>query len=191
MDIRVWVLGLSLALLSTIAHADENRGFYAGSGAGLYYTKIDDVNFDESAGQVRLFGGYQWNEYLAVETGYSKLFEVSASESIAGLGSADIDLDGSSWDVSVRPMLPLSDRFHAFGIVGWASYDLDVNATVEVVGLPPVSVDASESSEELFYGLGAGFDMTDQWTLRGEWINVNVDDGDFGMFSVAATYNFR
>ncbi len=191
MDIRAWILGLSLVLLGTAAHADENRGFYAGSGAGLYYTEIDAINLDESAAQLRLFGGYQWNKYLAVEAGYSKLFEVSASEDIPLLGSADVDLDGSSWDISARPMWPISDKFHAFGIVGLAQYDLEYDATITVTGLPAMTISDEESEREFFFGLGAGFDMTDNWTLRGEWITVNVDDGNFGMFSVAATYNFN
>ncbi|MDH3644703.1 MAG: porin family protein, partial [Gammaproteobacteria bacterium] len=117
--------------------------------------------------------------------------EVSASEDIPLVGSADVDLDGSSWDISVRPTLPLSDKFHAFGIAGWAQYDLEYTASIDVTGLPPIEISDSEKEGEFFFGLGAGFDMTDNWTLRGEWITVNVDDGAFGMFSVAATYNFR
>ena len=191
MDIRVWIPGLALVLLGAIAHADENRGFYAGSGVGMYYSEIEDINFDESAGQLRIFGGYQWNEYLAFEAGYSQLFESSASETIVGLGSAEIDLDGSSFDITARPMLPLNDKLHAFGIVGWANYTLDYKATVTVPGLPTVSISGDESEGEFFYGLGAGFDVTNNWSLRGEWIMVNVDDGDFGTFSVAATYNFQ
>ena len=41
------------------------------------------------------------------------------------------------------------------------------------------------------YGVGAAFDVTDNWSLRGEWVTVDVSDADFGMLSVSATYNFR
>ena len=41
------------------------------------------------------------------------------------------------------------------------------------------------------YGLGAGWNITDNWNLRGEWTAIDVSDADFGVFSVSATYNFR
>ena len=182
MEFRVWILGLSLTLMGTFAHAEHEGGFYAGSGAGLYYVDFDGLDFDESAATVRLFGGYELNQWVAFEAGYTNLFESSGD--ILGTG---IDVDGSAWDVSVRPMLPLGDRARAFGIVGWTEYDFDV--TVSVPGLPDVS--SSDKTDELMYGVGAAFDVTDNWSLRGEWVTVDVSDADFGMLSVSATYNFR
>ena len=41
------------------------------------------------------------------------------------------------------------------------------------------------------YGFGGMFDINDNWSLRGEWTTVDVDDADFGMLSFSATYNFR
>ena len=35
MDIRYWVLGLMLAL-GSVAHADDNRGWYVGTGIGQF-----------------------------------------------------------------------------------------------------------------------------------------------------------
>jgi opacity protein-like surface antigen len=174
----------SAALLATtcsFANAESNSGFYAGSGAGIYYVDFDDVSFDESAATVRVFGGYKLNEYVAFEAGYMKLFEASGDT----LG-VDIEMDGTSWDVSVRPTLPVGDRFDVFGIVGWTQYDFEVKASA--LG---VSTSDSDKNDDLIYGLGGAFNLNDNWTLRGEWVAIDVDDADFGTLTFSATYNFR
>ena len=98
----------------------------------------------------------------------------------------DIDIDGTAWDLRVQPTLPINDQFSAFGIVGWTRYDFEVSAS-----LGPVTVSDDDSESDLMYGLGAAWNLNDSWDLRGEWTAVDVDDTDFGMFSVSATYNFK
>lgn len=180
MKSRALVLGLLAAGITGVAQADE-QGFYAGSGAGMYYVDLEGVDFDETAPTLRLFGGFQLNDYVSFEAGYTNLFE--ATSEIEGV---DVDLDGSTWDVRVQPSLPLSDNFTAFAVLGWTSYDFEVSASEG--GL---TVSASDSDDDLMYGVGGQFMVNDVWNVRGEWTLVDVSDGDFGMFSVAAVYNFR
>ena len=71
-------MGLLLVLVGSLAHADDQKGFYAGSGAGMYYVDFDGMDYDESAASVRIFGGYTLNEYVSFEAGYASLFETSA-----------------------------------------------------------------------------------------------------------------
>ncbi|MEE8077979.1 MAG: porin family protein [Pseudomonadales bacterium] len=181
MDIRVWSMGLLLVLVGSLAHADDQKGFYAGSGAGLYYVDFDDMDYDESAASIRIFGGYQLNEYVSFEAGYASLFETSADV----LG-ADIDIDGNSWDISVRPTMPLTDNMRVYGIIGFTRYEFDIS--ISALG---VSASDDDSGSDLMYGFGGMFDINDSWSLRGEWTTVDVDDADFGMLSISATYNFR
>lgn len=178
---RAIALGALILGLGSFTHADSDSGFYAGTGAGLYYVDFDDLDYDEGAATLRGFVGYDLNQYISFEGGYTKLFEVS--DDILGV---DVDIDGDVWDLSVRPTLPLGDNFRAFGIVGWSNYDFKIAASA-----PGITVSDSDSGDEMHYGLGAAFDLTDSWTLRGEWVTVDVSDADFGMFSVSATYNFR
>lgn len=179
---RTLALGLMMLGAASLSHADNQTGkFYAGTGAGLYYVDFDNLDYDEGAATLRGFGGYSLNQYVSFEAGYTKLFEVS--DDVLGV---DVDVDGSVWDLSVRPTLPLGDNFRAFGIIGWSSYDFEVKASA-----PGFNVTSSDDGDELHYGLGAAFDLTDSWTLRGEWITVDVSDADFGMASLSASYNFR
>src|SRR5690606_35649998 len=87
MKSRAVVVGLLATGLCGVAQA-EAQGFYAGSGAGMYYVDIDGLELDESAATLRLFGGYKLNQYLSFEAGYSNLFEASGD----ALG-ADVELD--------------------------------------------------------------------------------------------------
>lgn len=181
MEIRKVAASLLVLGMGAAAHAETTPGFYAGTGAGMYYMNINDLDYDESAMSVRAFGGFRVNEYLSLEGGYSHFFESSGD--VAGV---DVKLDGSAWDASVRPTLPIGDRFEAFGILGWASYDFEVK--VSAMGL---SASETNSDDDMLYGLGGAYSLTDQWTLRGEWVALDVKDADFGTVSVSATYNFR
>ena len=166
--------------LAPWGHADSHGGFYAGTGAGLYYMDFDDLDFDEGAATLRGYAGYKFNRFIGLEAGYTKLFEVS--DDLLGV---DVDIDGDVWDISARPTLPISDSFRAFGIVGWSNYDWSIAASG-----PGVVVTDSADGDELHFGVGAEVDFTDNWTLRGEWITVDVSDADFGMFSASVSYNF-
>lgn len=181
MKIRAWAGVLLAAGFATAVHAEESSGFYAGSGAGMYTLDFDDLDFDESAAMLRLFGGYRLNEFVSFEAGFTNLFESSAD--VLGV---DVELDGTAWDLSVRPSFPISDRFSAFGVLGWTEYDFEISASGG--GL---SVTDTGSDGDLHYGLGGAWSLTDQWTLRGEWVTVDVSEADFSQFSVSATYNFR
>lgn len=182
MDFRKLILGSALVVATLPAVAnDEDRGFYAGSGAGMYFIDIDGVGFDESAATLRVFGGYRVSQYFSVEAGYTNLFESSAS-----MGGVDVDVDGNAWDLSVRPTLPVSDRFEVFGVLGYTRYDFDMKASFQ-----GISASDSDSDSNLLYGLGAGMDLTPNWNLRGEWTMVDVDDADLSMMAVSATYRFQ
>lgn len=181
MKIKGLVCGLVAAGLCGAANAEMSQ-FYAGSGAGIYYVDLDGVDFDETAPTLRLFGGYQLNDYVSFEAGYTNLFESSAD-----FGGTDVNLEGSSWDLTVRPSLPIADNFTAFAVLGWSSYEFDLSADAG----GGVTVSDSESENDLLYGLGAAMNLNDSWNVRGEWTTVDVDDADFGMFSLSAVYNFR
>ncbi|HEX7037324.1 MAG TPA: porin family protein [Pseudomonadales bacterium] len=181
MKSRALVAGLLAAGLTGAVQA-EDQGFYAGTGAGMYYVDIDGIDFDESAATLRAFGGFKLNPYLSFEAGFTNLFE--ASTDIEGVG---VDLDGTAWDVSVRPSYPISETFTVFGVLGWTEYDFEMSVDAG----NGISASADGGDGDLHYGLGGALTINDAWHVRGEWTTVDVDDVDFGMFSLSAVYNFH
>jgi len=139
------------------------------------------VDFDESAATIRLFGGYKLNQFVSFEAGYNSLFE-----STGDVLGVDVDIDGSAWDVSVRPSFPVADSFTAYAVLGWTEYDLDISA--DAGGF---TVSDSVKDGDLHYGIGGALTINDSWNVRGEWTTVDVDDASFGMLSLSAVYNFR
>ena len=52
------------------AAAELDPGFYVGAGVGQSKIEADDINFDEDDTGFKVFGGYQFNKYFAVELAY-------------------------------------------------------------------------------------------------------------------------
>ncbi|MGE0622122.1 MAG: porin family protein [Pseudomonadales bacterium] len=181
MKIRTLLAALVLGLFGATAQAETDRGFYLGSGIGMYYVDIDGIDLDQSAPNWRAFGGYTLNKYLSFEAGYSHLFEVS--DDILGV---DVEMDGDAFDVMVRPTLPIGDRFEAFAILGYSWYDWNISASFQ-----GQSVDDSANDDDLIYGVGGAFRFGDRWSLRGEWTMVDVSDADFGSVTASVSYSFR
>ena len=181
MDIRFWLSALILTFAASAQAKTDGGNFYMGSGAGLYYVDFDGVDFDQSAATVRLFGGYKLNEYVSFEGGFTNLFEVSGD--ILG---ADAKMDGHSFDLAVRPTLPIGERFEAFGVLGYSWYDWKVKTNVN-----GTTTSFSDTDGEFLYGLGGAWHINDAWSLRGEWTIIDVSNADFGMVSASVSYNFR
>ena len=185
MDIRYWALGLMLALGSA-AHADDNRGWYAGTGIGQFSVDIDGADFDESDTALRFFGGWKMNQTWSFEAGYTAFSDLSDSTTIPLLGTFDTDIEISSLDVYARPTWPLNDQWELFGIIGVSRIEADIKLTIPLVG----TVSDSSSDTELMFGFGGSYKFDDTWAVRGEFVTYNVD-GDLSMFSIAGTYNFH
>jgi OOP family OmpA-OmpF porin len=185
-------LGLSalaaLALTASMAaRADVQPGFYMGAGFGT--TKLDDnsfdgVDFDDSDTGFKLFGGYSFNQYFAVEATYFDFGEASGSFDDFG-DTTKFDVGVSGLAASAVGTLPVSDIFSVFARLGYASYDVD--AHVNIVGVGGGS--ASQSENDVVYGGGALLNFG-QFAVRGEYEAINVDQGDANMISISGVYRF-
>jgi OOP family OmpA-OmpF porin len=159
---------LSLGLLTQTASAE---GFYVGAGLGSAETKVNGGFKDQDLG-FKLFGGYSFNQYVGVEVEY--LDGGSAKDE-----GAKVELDG--FGLSVLGSIPVSDAFSLFARLGYGTWDAKVSAYGE---------SDKDNDEELFYGLGAAFNLTEQFQVRAEWEGIDVSGGDFNYFGVAGVFKF-
>ncbi|PKN23352.1 MAG: flagellar motor protein MotB [Deltaproteobacteria bacterium HGW-Deltaproteobacteria-3] len=97
------------------ATIDEERIVNSLAGAGFTTTGFEDDNRDLG---FKLFGGYQFNKYLALEGGYFDLgkFDFTATGLPPGTLSGNIKIKGVNLDVV--GILPITEKFSAFGRVG-------------------------------------------------------------------------
>lgn len=167
---------LAVSVLAGTAWAADNQGFYGSVGGGAYRLKGD--GFDDTAPTVKLVGGYDFNQYFALEGGYTRLFQTS--DRIQG---TRVDIDGNVWDAAARLSYPFADRFSGYGRIGWAFYD--VNADVSGAGL---GGSFDESDDDFTWALGGSVDFTQRLTLRGEYGQIAINDVDDDFLSFMVSY---
>ena len=206
------LLGLTAALLLASSQGAwaQTDGWYGGVNAGRTAATIDDARIsntlrangftssaiqnDDRSNGFKVFGGYQLNRNFAIEGGYFDLgkFGYTATTVPQGTLTGDIKLKGLNLDVV--GLLPLSDRFSAFGRVGlnYAQARDTFRGTGAVTVRNP---NPSVRDTNLKLGAGLQYAVTDALSVRGEIERYRVNDavgnrGHVDMVSVGLVYYF-
>lgn len=192
-----WLAGLALATAATTATAAES-GFYFGAtfGQASYDVKKSDADFVfdealfEAGNEVGFFVldtdsdfdksdtllgavlGYQVNPYFAVEAAYIDLgkadYDNTADIFVPGVGSMTINgglsIESSGPAVSGLGILPLTESFDLYARLGVFFSDTKLKVHVE-----DESGSASGNDQDLFYGIGANWNIGAHWTARLEY----------------------
>ena len=185
-------LGLSalaaLALtVATTAGADVTPGFYVGAGLGtteVSEESIEEFTADDSDNGFKIFGGYTFNEFFAIEASYFDFGEASGTLEDPFLGDFDFKVGVSGLSGSVVGRIPAGEMFSVFGKIGFAQYELDFDVTID-----GESGSDSESESDMIYGGGIALGFGG-FELRAEYEVLNVEDGDVNMLSVNGLYRF-
>jgi len=203
--------GLTALALSmcTPAFADDT-GWYTGFNAGQSRAKIDDtrivdgllddgftttsIDDDYRHFGFKTFGGYAFNRYFALETGYFNLgkFGFQADTLPPGDLRGDIKLQGVNLDAVGS--VPLGDSFSLFARGGVTYADAKDSFTgagaVAVIDPSPRRWAANYK-----FGFGAEYDFTRSVGMRLEGERYRVDDGvgnkgDVDLYSVGLVFKF-
>ncbi|MDP2144758.1 MAG: OmpA family protein [Gallionella sp.] len=165
-------------------------------GGGFTTTSIVDDNRDSG---YKLFGGYQFNENLALEAGYFDLGQFGYTANVAtvlagtpGTLTGRIRLKGVNIDAI--GILPISEQFSVFGRVGlnYAQARDNFTGTGSANVLNP---NPSKSDTNYKFGLGLQFNFTEALAMRLEAERYRIDDavgnkGDIDLLSLGLTYKF-
>jgi len=192
----VGLLGLAAAAASPGAFAQEEHKVYLGGSFGS--TKIsggcDDArsafavfggtvsSCDEKSTGWKIFGGLQINKNFAVEGTYINWGELKGNGTLIGV-PVSISGDATSFGVAAVGILPINDRFSLFGKAG-----ILMTTTSATIAGGGVSSSADEDDTELHLGVGAMFNLTDRWSIRGEW--ERTQDSKIDMISIGIQYRF-
>ncbi|MEO6353415.1 MAG: OmpA family protein [Burkholderiaceae bacterium] len=202
-------LGLvALAVIASPFAAAQDAGWYVGANVGQSRADIDDdrissgllgsgftgvsIADDDRDVGYKLFGGYKFNKYFAVEGGYFNLgeFGYTATTVPAGTLNGNIKLQGLNLDLV--GMLPITEKFSAFGRVGvnYAQARDSFTGTIVVANPNPHKRDTN-----LKVGLGLQYAFTDSLAMRAEVERYRINDaignkGDIDLISVGLLYQF-
>ncbi|QKQ28272.1 porin family protein [Candidatus Reidiella endopervernicosa] len=163
--------------MSAQATASDISG-YLGVGGGM--SSYEEPGFDESDTAFKLYGGMRFNDSLGIELAYQDWGKPEGDYS--GM-TASVDI--SSVAGYLVAYAPISDQADFFAKLGFATWDVEVN----IVGIGSNGSDGTD----LAYGLGAAFNINENFSIRGEWEGISFEDGDGGdgsAFMVGAQLNF-
>jgi OOP family OmpA-OmpF porin len=182
---RLIALGsLSVALVSPAVFAAEDPGgLYVGGSFGLSWSHLTGNNIYSSKGSSdrkdltsgKLYGGYRFNEYLAVELQSASLgtSDSTYSNNLGNLvNNRHTRTSSSALALSVLGILPVSENFSLLGKLGVAqttvkyteSDDLDKSAMRS----------GKQKSNNVLLGVGAEYKLTKQISLRAEYENLGT-----------------
>jgi len=178
------------------AWSQDSRGGYMGASIGqAYYKHTCDgapagisCNNDDTA--FRVFGGYQFKPSFGMELGFHVLGNIAAEgggpaavKQTADIRAVDFVYVGS-WSMSNRLALITKLGFY-FG-----KLQVDANPAGISRGWE------SRSTNDITYGLGVGYELTDHADFRLEWQHFghfgtgNAPDLDIHLISLGAVYRF-
>ena len=162
----------ALALLSGPALADAETGLYFGVGLGDYSTRIDnpddlddvDIDFDEDEDATKVFGGFRFNPYVAVQLDW---FDFGESEMATDLLNISVDTKGLGPNVvGTLPLGPVE----LFAKGGMLYYDVTIDQDGDRL--------LDDSGNDPFYGVGVGFTVLGKLALRVEYEKIDIDAFD-------------
>jgi len=201
---------LVIAMMAGPMAVADDSGWYIGANAGQSRATIDNdritrnllgsgfttnalTNDDRSIGY-KLYGGYQFNRYFALEGGYFNLgkFGYTAYTTPQGTLTGEIKLQGVNLDVV--GLWPITDKFSLFGRVG-VNY---AKAQDQFVGTGAVLVtNPSPSARDTNYkfGVGVQYALTESLDVRAEVERYRINDavgnkGDIDLISAGLVYRF-
>jgi OOP family OmpA-OmpF porin len=151
-------------MLATPAMAQDNRrdsGPYVGASYGLYKSRGGD--FEDENDLYEIHAGYRFNSFFGLEANYTNFGEYGGD-----IASAEVD----GWGVAAVGYLPLGRNFTLYAKAGQLFSTVDV----EVAGF-----DDRFDDEQIFYGLGVSFALSDPLNLIVEYnrYKVEVDDSNW------------
>lgn len=175
-------------------------GPYIGLGLGYSITNIDSDSIqdglcggsciaysdNEDSLGLKIFGGYLFNDYLAVEGGYVNLGKFTyTATSTTGTSDGTYKVQGGNLDLLFH--LPLMDMFSLTARGGLLYSQLKEDYSN--------SGSYTKSSLGYKYGLGFQYDFTPAWGLRAEWEDYHLEESfaggaDVHLLSIGVVYRF-
>lgn len=151
----------AVAAASPSAFAVDNSdklGFYVGGAYGGFKSRGGD--FDDENDYYEVLAGFKFNPYLGVEGAYANFGEYGGD-----FASAEVQ----GYGVALVGYLPLMDRVDLYAKAGKFFSTVDV----EFAGF-----DDDFDDDQIYYGVGADFALSEPLTLSIEYDRYKVDVND-------------
>lgn len=209
---------LAASLLIPKAHAQSGASdsySYLGLGGGQTRAQVDEqritnsvlvqppggftsygISGDRRDTAYKVFGGYQFNRYWALEGGYFNLGKQNFTNSTLPAGNLRADLRTQGLNADVVLTLPITENFSALARAGgtWARTRTQFTTDGAAV-LNSSNVSPSERKVNHKLGVGVQYAFTPGVMLRGEAERYRISDavggrGNTNLYSVSLVFPF-
>ncbi len=186
---RKSISAISIATFMLLSSNSFAGGYFGGS---IGKSNPDGSEFKDDT-SIKIFGGYQYSKYLALEATYVDLGEFDADRdalnqisNLSGFTVDSVSIEISGFEFSVLGFLPVTDNVSIFGRVGIFSWEADMNVSLAGLG----SGTEDDDGNDAVFGLGLNFNVSDGVNLKAEFDRYDAFDGDVDYFGASVAINF-
>lgn len=172
-------MGLAVAALLALPALAADNGVFVGASAGqtsFATGNLGEIDFEGDASGYKVFGGYRFLTFVAVEASYVDFGSIEGDPKVAGY---EADVNGLTLEAVVFLPLGIGDVFVKAGLVEW---DADISSVEDLTDR--VSLDGNDA----VYGAGV------QFRIRSFGVRAEVEYFDVAkelyMVSVGGSYTF-
>jgi len=184
-----WFIGVNLGQSAANIDDDSIRVNLENSGFD-----VNSLNQDRRDLGYKLYAGYKFSQYFALEGGYFDLgsFGFNANTLPVSDYAGNTGLKG--WNLDLVGMLPISGRWSALARLGVTRNDTKTRFSSNgLINTAANNQDDSYSKHK--FGLGVQYDISDAFTVRLEAERYRMDDlvgnnGDLDLYSLGLMYRF-
>ena len=192
------------------ANAADDGGWYGGFNLGQSRAEIDDaritsgllagglsttsISDDDRDFGYKIFGGYKFNRFLAVEGGYFDLGKFGFTANTLPLGTLSGSMKVRGVNLDLVGILPITERFSAFGRAG-VNYAEARDSFSSTGAVTVLNANPKERDTNYKFGGGLQFDFTRRLAMRLEGERYRINDavgnkGDVDLISLGLIYRF-
>ena len=183
--IIVTLLALSGAC-SNAVNADPYMGIGIGSASyDVDLTALGAGNFEEDGTGTKVYGGYAFNKYYALEAAYYNFAEASvgAVETSPGSGTfASAAADMKGFGAYAVGMYPVSKEFSLIAKLGVLSWDADLTVN---------AASGSNNGTDVAFAVAASYAFTKELLAVVEWESFDSDNPELTMLSIGFKFIFK
>jgi opacity protein-like surface antigen len=161
-NIAALILAAGATIPAVTMAAGTDPGFYVGGGYSFTTLDSNDVDADADLGVLFVRGGYQLNQYVALE---ARLGEGVQDDKIDGVKIENDEFYGAY----VKVGLPTTTGFYPYGLLGMTHAKIKLS-------VPGFSDSTSDS--DVSYGVGVDYWFSKQLSGGLEYANFYDKDGD-------------
>ncbi|MBA2548242.1 MAG: outer membrane beta-barrel protein, partial [Burkholderiaceae bacterium] len=204
---------IASALLFAVAgaaNAADDGGWYGGFNLGQSRAEIDDaritssllaaglsttsISDDDRDFGYKVFGGYKFNRFFAVEGGYFDLGKFSFTANTVPLGTLSGNIKVRGVNLDLVGILPITERFSAFARAG-VNYAEARDSFSSTGAVSVLNTNPKERDTNYKFGGGLQFDFTRRLGMRLEAERYRINDavgnkGDVDLISLGLIYRF-